>query len=302
MDSHLSPSTVASATVALESTLLLHGVPRDSALKVAARLFEIISSEGAEPRLITVQAGIPHTSTTLQELERMLALPPSETRKLNASNLGAAMWRKDTGATTVSSTMELAAKSGIRWFATGGLGGVHPFSEQGGKITFDISSDLFAFTRFPVAVVASGVKSILDVAATREALETLGVPVVGFRTDEFPAFYFRRADSGQSLPVDVRFDDYRELASFVSAELDRTGRGLLIVNPIAADAELKRPEWESWLFEAQADASVRGAQGRAKTPALLAALHRISAGATLKANLRLIEDNVRLAARLAITG
>jgi len=285
--------------VALESTLLLHGVPRAGALELAKRLFSIIEGQGAAPRLITIQAGVPHVQTTALELEGLLQFPPSEIPKVNSANLGAALHLGWNAATTVSSTMELAALEGIQYFATGGLGGVHPLKLHAGSLALDVSSDLSAFTRFPVAVVASGVKSILDVAATREMLEALGVTVVGFQTNKFPAFYFRSDPGGKELAVDVRFDDVVKLSRFVKAEMSRTGRGLLITNPIAAEAELKVDLWNLWLAAAEALPEVGTSQGRNRTPRLLEALHRLSGGATLAANVRLIEDNVRLAAKLA---
>jgi pseudouridylate synthase len=177
-------------------------------------------------------------------------------------------------------------------FATGGIGGVH----RGYAHHLDISADLAALARFPVAVVCSGVKSILDVAATREALETLGVPVVGFAADDFPAFYLRSGDAGA---VDARFDDPSDLASYVDRELARTGRGVLIANPIPASDELNAQDWARWLAEAERRAVAQGAHGRAVTPAVLGALHEVSSGATLTANIALVRSNARLAGAVA---
>jgi pseudouridine-5'-phosphate glycosidase len=162
----------------------------------------------------------------------------------------------------------------------------------------DISADLFALTRFPVAVVTSGVKSILDVAATRELLETLGVCVVGCRTDEFPAFYLRRLDGVNK--VDARFDDVAELARFVRFEMARTNRAIVICNPIPAEHEVAPNDWDRWLAQAESRANAGGAAGRDATPAVLSALHQISGGATLRANIALIESNTRLAAEIAV--
>jgi pseudouridine-5'-phosphate glycosidase len=194
-------------------------------------------------------------------------------------------------ATTVSATMELAAAVGVRVFATGGLGGVH----QDLACNLDVSSDLAAFTRFPVAVVASGVKAILDVEGTREALETLGVPVIGYRTDAFPAFYLRAS----AARVDARFDDAAELARFVSAELARTGRGVLVCNPIPETEEIPRADWDAWLEQAEDEAEHAGVRGREVTPFMLSRLHRLSGGRTLRANLALVKDNAALAATIA---
>jgi pseudouridine-5'-phosphate glycosidase len=240
---------------------------------------------------------LPIVGLSEAELELLLAAAesgagagPGGVPKANSSNLGILMSQGSHAATTVSTTMELAAAAGVRVFATGGLGGVH----QGWATTLDISTDLFALTRFPVAVVASGVKSLLDISATREALETLGVPVVGFGTDSFPAFYLRKSSAG----VDARFDDIAKLAAFVSAELERTGRGVLVVNPIPEADELDPAEFERWLLQARKHAEDHGASGRNVTPTILGALHMISGGATLQANIALVRSNARLAGRL----
>jgi pseudouridine-5'-phosphate glycosidase len=179
----------------------------------------------------------------------------------------------------------------VQVFATGGLGGVH----HGYGTALDISADLAAFTRYPVAVVTSGVKSILDVVSTREALETLGITVVGFQTDRFPAFYLRESDA----EVDGRFDDVAELAGFIRQEMARTGRGVVVCNPVPAASELPRADWDRWLADAQAEAARQGVSGRGATPFLLAHLHRVSGGATLRTNLDLVRSNAALAARLA---
>jgi pseudouridylate synthase len=184
--------------------------------------------------------------------------------------------------------MELAAAAGVRVFATGGIGGVH----RGYGEHLDVSADLLALTRFPVAVVASGVKSILDVEATREALEALGIPVIGFQTDSFPAFYIRET----AFPVDARFDDAGELAGYVDAELRRTGRGVLIVHPVPRESALDPAVFEAWVSEAQK--RIAGVRGRDLSPALLAALHEISGGVTLQANRALVRSNADLAAHL----
>jgi pseudouridine-5'-phosphate glycosidase len=197
--------------------------------------------------------------------------------------------------------MELAARAGVALFATGGVGGVHPPPAH-----YDVSADLTAFTRFPVAVVASGVKSILDLPATREHLETLGVCVVGFHTDDFPAFYLRCSPDAPpgAIRVDERFDDEAELAAFLRFELARANRGVLVCNPIPSEHEIDPADWKRWLTQAQArvtDAQSPGVPpARQATPALLAALHQISDGATLRANLALVESNAALAARLAV--
>lgn len=275
--------------VALETTLLAHGVPTPDALPLADRLESIVREHDADPATIGLVRGVPTVGMNRPELEAMLAEP--EVPKANTSNLGVYIHRRSWAATTVSATMEVAAAAGVRLFATGGLGGVH----RNYATDLDISADLAAFTRFPVAVVCSGVKSLLDVAATREALETLGIPVVGYRTDRFPAFYLRETDSR----VDARFDDAHELASFAAAELARTSRGIVIANPVPPEAELDSRELESWIADASARAADQGITSRRVTPFILARLHEFSKGATLRANIALIESNTHLAAMLA---
>lgn len=275
--------------VALESTLLAHGLPAGEGRPFADELCEIVRRAGAEPVTVGVLNGQPIAGLADAELDELLATP--DLPKANTANLGALIHAGRSAATTVSTTMEIASAAGVRTFATGGLGGVH----EGYGSALDISSDLAAFTRFPVAVVTAGVKSILDVVSTREALETLGIPVVGFRTDRFPAFYLRESDAG----VDARFDDTEPLADFIAGELARTGRGMVVCNPIPEADELDRAAFAAWLEEARGEAVRSGATGRAVTPAVLGALHRISSGRTLAANLALVRSNTALAGRLA---
>ena len=276
--------------VALETTLLLHGVPTSSALPLHRELGQIARQHGAIPALCGVVAGTPVVGITDDELHVLLDAKP-HIAKVNSANIGMAMYRQQHAATTVGTTMELAADAGVSFFATGGIGGVH----KGYGVDLDISADLTALTRFPVAVVTSGVKSILDVGATREALETLGIPVVGVGTDTFPAFYLR--DGG--CTVDARFDDMHELAAFCRYELKRTGRGIVVANPIPIPDELDRNSFDRWVTAAEAEADASGAVGRDRTPAILGALHRISRGATLRANIALVRDNTRVASLLA---
>lgn len=269
--------------MALETTLLVHGVPRHEALGLCRQLFDDVRRAGAEPALVGVVRGEAVVGMELSELEVLLSEPGVP--KVNTANLGLALHRGQSAATTVSTTMELCAEAGVQVFATGGLGGVHAGP-------FDVSADLIALSRFPVAVVSSGVKAILDVRATREALETLGVPVVGFRTDAFPAFYLR--ESG--CTVDARFDDLGALGAYVRAELRRTGRGVLVANPPPEDVAVAPEDWARWLAEAERRAGP--VSGRDVTPAVLAALHEVSGGATLRANIALVRSNARLAGRL----
>ena len=275
--------------VALETTLVVHGVPRADGAALAAELAGICRNAGSPHAFVGVVSGVPTVGMTEGELRAMLS--GEGVAKVNTSNLGVAVHRRQDGATTVATTREIASAVGLRVFATGGLGGVH----RGFAQRLDISGDLHALARFPMAVVTSGVKGLLDVGATRELLETLGVPVVGYRTDRFPAFYVR--DGGEG--VDARFDDAGELAAFCAAELRRTGRAIVVCNPIPEGDEIPAPAFESMLHAAEGEARARGAAGRDATPAILAALHRLSAGQTLRANLSLVKSNTALAASLA---
>jgi len=274
--------------VALETTLLAHGVPRDAARDLARDLQADIRAEGAEPAIVGLVAGVPTIGMTDAELDDMLA--HQHLHKINTANLGIAMRSGDHGATTVSATMELAAAAGVPVFATGGLGGVHPGLGE----RLDVSADLTALARFPVCVVCSGVKSILDVASTREALETLGIPVVGVGCDSFPAFYVP-----ESLePLDARIDDLPELATFVQSELARTHRAVVVAQPPPPDLAIGETEFATWLDEATRRAGDAGSTGRSRTPAILEALHEVSGGRTLQTNIALVRANARLAAKI----
>ncbi len=274
--------------LALETTLLVHGLPPSDAPIVAAELWETVKDEGVEPAVIGVHGGKAVVGMTAVELSDLLEA--GSVPKATASNLGLLLHRGSHGATTVSTTVELAAGAGVRVFATGGLGGVHRDAAE----SFDISSDLGAIARHPVAVVTSGVKSLLNVEGTRELLESLGVPVVGFGTDRFPAFYLRESEAG----VDARFDEVEDLARFVGAELKRTGRGIVVAHPVPDDAALDRGQCDAWVAEAMARAQAEGIRGRAVTPFVLAQLHTLSGGATLRANVALVKANARLGAKL----
>ena len=276
---------VSSRAVALETTLLIHGVPHSSAASLASELGAIIEGEGSTPALVGVVEGMPTVGMGMGQLQTML--DADDVAKVNTANLGVALSRGIHAATTVSTTMEIAAFAGLRVFATGGIGGVH----EGYGTKLDISADLMAFTRFPIAVVTSGVKSILDVVSTREALESLGVTVIGYQTDSFPAFYLRESEAR----VDVWFDDVDELAAFVRHELPRSGRGIVIANPIPVEYELDAGQWVKWLKRARKLAEADGASGRGVTPAILGHLHVVSEGKTLEANIGLVKSNARVA-------
>jgi pseudouridine-5'-phosphate glycosidase len=274
--------------VAFETTLLVHGVPTHAATEVADRLDNAVRAHDATPSLIGVLDGKAIAGMTRPELQR---LHDERGQKLNLSNLPIALHRREAGATTVSSTLRIAAAAGIRVFATGAMGGVH----RGYHTHLDISTDLTALAREPVALVSSGVKSLLDVNATRELLETLGVPVIGYRTSSFPAFYSRTSDAG----VDTRCDTPEELAAMVDTCLKTTGRGVLVANPIPETEEIPEAEFAALREAAQDEASKSGVRGRDVTPFILGRLHEMSEGKTLRANIALAESNAGVAGQIA---
>lgn len=288
--------------VALETTLLVHGVPRGEGLPLAKRLSKAVGRHGGEAAVAGVLRGEPIVGMSEPQLRAMMDEHEQNEAsggvcKVNSANLGLVMHRRQSGATTVSATVELAARAGVSLFATGGLGGVHKGFSEGGS-ALDISADLMAVAKWPVGVVCSGVKSLLDVEATREMLETLGVPVVGYRCDRFPAFYLRES----AARLDERFDDAADLAAFVRRELARrggAGGGVVICNPVPEPDEIDEHQWAAWLRQAEESAEKAGVTGRGVTPHVLAALHLVSHGATLRTNLALAESNAALAGELA---
>ncbi len=277
--------------VALETTLVTHGLPAPDGLRTAFELEQAVRAEGALPATVGVLEGRLRVGLSADELRR-LAEAPQAPDKLNLSNLAAQLARARPGSTTVAATLFAAARAGIHVCATGGIGGVHRDAAESG----DVSGDLAALARFPVALVCSGAKALLDLPQTVERLETLGVPVYGFGCDSFPAFY-RRASG---LSVDARFDAPGELASAVARHLALGLGGVVVANPIPAEHELPREVYEDALEAALAEARRQGLRGRDLTPFLLERLRVATAGSTLLANRALLRDNARLAGRLAV--
>jgi len=276
--------------VALETTLVTHGLPHPQGLQAALELEGIVRSGGALPATIGLLDGVVRVGLRHDELQRLATAPLVS--KVNLGNLGAVAAGGAPGSTTVAATMFVAAHAGIRVFATGGIGGVHRHAAETG----DVSADLTALARYPVAVVCAGAKAILDLPRTVEMLETLGVPVLGLGTDEFPAFY--RRESG--VRVDRRCDSVAELAAAVRAHWALGSRtGVVVANPIPAAEELQGEAYEQALEGALAEAAERGLRGREVTPFLLDRLRELTGGATVIANLALLRDNARVAAGLA---
>ncbi|KQV05640.1 MULTISPECIES: pseudouridine-5'-phosphate glycosidase [unclassified Kitasatospora] len=277
--------------VALESTIIAHGLPRPRNLLVAGELEEIVRAAGAVPATIAVLDGVPHVGLGKSELERVANDPGL--RKLGFRDLAPALATGASGATTVSGTAFLAARAGIRVFATGGLGGVH----REWATTQDESADLGLLARTRITVVCAGVKSILDVPATLERLETLGVAVLGYRTAEFPGFYL----SSSGRPVDWTVREASEVADVMRAQdaLGGLNSALVVANPVPEAEQLDPRLHDRVLAEALAAADRAGVTGQATTPFLLAYLTEHTEGASLEANLAAVRGNVRLAAEIA---
>lgn len=274
--------------VALESTLITHGLPYPLNLETARRLEQLVIEGGAVPATIALLDGAVHIGLEPAALE-VLAIS-TEVRKCSRRDLPIALARREPGATTVAATMFLAHRAGIRVFATGGIGGVH----RGHP--FDISADLEELGRTPVTVVCAGAKAILDLPLTLEALETRGVTVVGYGCDSFPGFYSRST----GLPVDTRCDSPDEVAALMQAR-DSLGlsAGLLVCAPVPEEAEVPAAEIESAISAALADAEREGIRGKAVTPFLLARVSALTDTRSQAANRALLENNARIAAAIA---
>jgi len=276
--------------VALETTLVTHGLPQPHGLRVAEALEVAVREAGATPATIGILGGAVRVGLSSCQLA---ALAASDAAKVNPGNLAAVVAAGRAGSTTVAATAWAAARAGIRIFATGGIGGVHRDAAESG----DVSADLTALARHPVAVVCAGAKAILDLPRTREMLETLGVPVLGLGTSEFPAFY--RRSSG--LAVDARCDSPAEAAAAIAAHFDvGLPGGLVVANPIPTEHELPADLHDAALATALADAAAAGVRGRDVTPFLLERLRQLTGDASLRANEALLVHNARAAAQIAV--
>ncbi|MCX7889158.1 MAG: pseudouridine-5'-phosphate glycosidase [Rhodobacteraceae bacterium] len=276
--------------VALESTIITHGMPWPRNVETALAVEAEVRAAGAVPATVAVLAGRLHAGLTPGQIEALAAA--RDVRKLSRADLAACLATGGTGATTVAATMIAAHRAGIEVFATGGIGGVH----RGAETTFDISADLHELARTPVTVVAAGAKAILDLPRTLEVLETLGVPVISVGQDEFPAFWSR--SSGLRAPL--RMDDPAAIARAhrLRAALGLQG-GQLVANPIPAGAEIPRAEIDPAIERALAEAAARGVAAKDVTPFLLGRILEITEGRSLAANIALVRANARLGARIA---
>ncbi len=276
------------AVVALESTVIAHGLPRPQNLETALRLEQIVRASGAVPATIAIIEGKLRVGLTREQIERIAT--SDDVHKISRRDLPIAVAEKWDGATTVAGTMWVAHRAGLEIFATGGIGGVHR-----GQLP-DVSADLPELARTPMAVVCSGAKIVLDLEATREWLETHGVTVVGYGCDQVPAFY--SCNSG--LPVDVRADTAQDVAEIIRAARElQIETATLVTVPVPEEAEVPASELRNVLDEALSESERMSIRGRDLTPFLLSRMAQRSGGATLRANIALLENNARVAAEIA---
>lgn len=277
--------------VALESTIISHGMPYPRNVQTALEVEQTVRDCGAMPATIAILDGCLLVGLSPDEIDRVGAID-GRVSKVSRRDLGIIIARRGNGATTVAATMIVAAMAGIKVFATGGIGGVH----RGAGDSFDVSADLQELARTDVTVVCAGVKSILDVPATLEVLETLGVPVIGLATDVMPAFYTRESD----VSVPFRCDTIAEVAEVMAARRRLgLGGGMVVANPIPAAASMPRTVIDAAIEQALRDADSAGVRGKEITPYLLARVAALTGNASLVANIALVHDNARVAAELA---
>ena len=275
--------------VALESTIIAHGMPYPQNLETAKRIEDIVRKKGCVPATVAVYNGKIQVGLDDELLEK-LATEPAQ--KISRRDLPVALASGELGATTVSATLIGAHKAGIRVFVTGGIGGVH----RGAEKTFDISSDLEELAMSDVAVVSAGVKSILDLGKTLEVLETKGVPVLGFQTDELPAFYTRTS----GLKIQKRVESAAEVADIMRAKWSLGLRGsILVANPIPTEDEADSVSITAAITAALSEADTQGIYGKAVTPFVLSQVAEVTGNASLKSNIALVENNARLGADIA---
>ncbi len=276
--------------VALESTIISHGMPYPRNVAMAREVEGIVRESGAVPATVAVLDGRPTIGLGDDELE--LLGRDDSVRKVSVRDLGHVIATGGHGATTVASTMRLAGLAGIEVFVTGGLGGVH----RGAESSMDVSADLTELSRTPVAVVSAGVKSILDIERTLEVLETLGVPVVGVGTDDFPSFFSRSS----GVPVPMRVETPEEVARLARATWDLgLDCGIAVANPVPAEDEMPREEIDGVIARALADADRLGIRGKDITPYLLGRIVELSGGRSLETNIALVRHNARVGAAVA---
>lgn len=277
-----------SPIVALESTVITHGLPRPQNLALAGDMERVIRENGAMPATIAILDGEIHVGLTTTELERLAN--EHSVRKISRRDIASAIIKKEFGGTTVAGTMFIAQKAGIKVFATGGIGGVHDLE------TFDISADLQALADTPMLVICAGAKAILDLPSTLEYLETMGVPVIGYGTDEFPAFYSRQS----GLRVSLRLDSPQEIVEFARTHWEiGLSSAVLVCQPLSLEEEIPQAKMAGVIQQARVEARSQGIHGQPLTPFLLSRLSELTGGESLKANLALLKKNAKLAAYIA---
>ena len=277
--------------VALESTIISHGMPYPQNVETALNVERIVRENGAVPATIAIIGGRLKAGLTAEEIE-YFGKKGRAIHKASRRDLAVLCAKGEDGATTVTTTMMIAHMAGIRFFATGGIGGVH----RGAETTMDISADLEELARTPVMVVCAGAKSILDLGLTLEYLETKGVPVLGYQTEELPAFYTRSSGFG----VDYRMDSPAELAAAFKAQNDMAlGGGMLVTNPIPAEYSMPKDVIDAAIDQAIAECNAQGIKGKETTPFLLARVAEITGGDSLASNIRLVYNNAKLTALTA---
>ena len=278
--------------VALESTIISHGMPYPQNVETALNVERIVRENGAVPATIAIIGGRLKAGLTPEEIE-YFGKKGRAIHKASRRDLAVLCAKGEDGATTVTTTMMIAHMAGIRFFATGGIGGVH----RGAETTMDISADLEELARTPVMVVCAGAKSILDLGLTLEYLETKGVPVLGYQTEELPAFYTRSSGFG----VDYRMDSPAELAAAFKAQNDMAlGGGMLVTNPIPAEYSMPKDVIDAAIDQAIAECNAQGIKGKETTPFLLARVAEITGGDSLASNIRLEYNNAKLTALTAV--
>ena len=279
------------AVVALESTIITHGMPYPRNLEMARSVETVVREAGAIPATIAIMDGQFRVGLADADLQR-LAESGGKAAKASRRDVAALLNARVLAGTTVATTMQAAEMAGIAVFATGGIGGVH----RGAELSFDISADLEELSRTQVAVVCAGAKAILDIPKTLEVLETKGVPVIGYGTAEFPAFWSRSS----GYPADHRLDTPAEVAALIETQFQLGMGGVLVANPIPEASELDRATIEGHIVTAIADAEKSGISRKALTPYLLARMFELTGGESLKANIALVENNARVAAEIAV--
>lgn len=289
-DEVLSARRKGQALVALESTVITHGLPRPENLELARELEEIVRQEGATPATIGVLKGRVLVGMEADELKALAE--DKSPMKLSSRDLATVVAASKSGGTTVAATLRVATQAGIQIFATGGIGGVHRGA------SWDVSADLSELAAQPVLLVCAGAKAILDLPATLERLESLSVPVIGYQTDEFPAFYSRSS----GLKLNARVENTQEALDLAQAHWQLGGGGLVLAQPAPKESALSAEQVEDWVNQALVEAEEKSVDGQAVTPFLLKRVSELSGGKSLSANLSLLKNNARLAGQLASQG